>query len=1162
VGKPKPKLIDDTKPDSGASGPAPITSPRRKLHHELSPEEKKLEQESQAPAVELDLDDGVEPTVELDDEPVTDPDDDAAFLEPEPEFTWSVSDTDPSVVFVPVTATRETIGTQLDVPFDIFYPVGTMEATPPTDDQQGIRFYNSHFVSADVKREMQKKFDALLDKEVQATVDALVGQKYGWHAAEYFLRWSQYSGYLDANGNDYFDAYIEALEGRTITTTKHHWIADDTVYEKNGVDELLDQTSGDVHKAIERARARSYKHSKSSDEAYSASGELPLGHVVGRYITGTDTAAVAAHIGQVLVGPTLGKEEAEIRTRNAAFMGSKVMICGESGYWRGYGLVFDVYSANVGTAVPPVVGGTEEHGRFYWYYHSTVFFGGNETDPNGPVDQPAMDDLQREILGDALGSKYSPNVVALDFGALRKATISERVELIKIITSADLDDPLTNGYTATQAAEAMARIVMTLGEGEFLDFVAALEKEGLLKKLASSHDVRLAPLGQAFTYQSLLSVQYGPNAFSEPTKMSQGSEDPDASIDYYLADPHDAGDGTTAISFEHGTSGTAWGDTDPWTVRSKELTRDFAPTELLTIENISESGRSERIVSAFEAAVTQGDPEGEVHGKVFWSFMDFVMLLEGGASLLKLGELGLKAAATGSLRMALKYAARELATKAGKAALRGVVDFALYNASRYAQKHEEELQKTPEGRAFLAILTTVTVMMAARDIGALVESGAIGRLVQAGRAALGVVGKTAAQAVAKAVDAFKAAGIAWTRLEEEGLLLSTNVGGLVMRRPRSLADLTNAFSVAQAQVAGENLLGTLAAGSAEHTRAAGVLGELESAAGGFSRGAGAKAPTEAEVAAGQAYRNLAKYAKGLNAAEQEKLFEAVKKLINGKGSRSVAELSPFITAGVRAIMKNGVDAEAYFAAVAKILGKKGLSREGLARLGNNALGKNPADIIWLSERELTDADLDFIALDPHAQWAKYHRATLPGASDAEKIRANTAIRGTAAEMVATEEASALVPGFRVEQRQVVTPGGSEIDVQLISTDRLGRRRPMEVKGFTRKTWQKAFDAFAPDHANPTATLLDAQRGKQLADPMANAGLRSVEGMLDQLKDASALASRGEKPILAVTSKLNTTERNVLKRILADNGIDAEIVYLSEDKILATSRRLGKGFGWR
>jgi hypothetical protein len=1156
--KPKPKQDSVVVPDPAPVTVATPTTPRKPLGHELSP--KDLEAESLTPQAELDPDDGIDSEPAADDVDVADDDD--AFIAPEPPFTWSISKRDPRIVFVPITAKREKIATELETTPDLFVPVGDMEAMPSSPDQQGIRFIQGSRVPTKVLVEMQKQFDAQLSGDVKKTVDALVAQTGGWSASQYFLRWSQYSGYKDGGGDDYFDDYIEELQGHIITTTEHHLISSDTMTEKNGVDELLAQSSGDVHAAVLRARARSGKHAESDDSAFSATGELPLGHVVGRYITGSDTSGVAAQIAQVLVGPVRWREEAEIRTRNAAFVGgAKVMICdGES--WWGYGIVFDTMAASVGSMFPPVVGSTEEDGRFYWYYPSTFFFGAGENDPNGPTEQPATEDIEQEILHDALDTGTSESIVALDFGALRQASLDERVRMFTLVVNVGFDKLDLHGYTAADAADALARVIMTMPPGDLKAFTAALSGSGVLKKLIETHDARLAPIGQAFTFQALASTDYGASAFEEPTKLTQGSDAPDEHLDYYQATAHDpanAGDPTT-ISFEYGSSGTAWGDTDPWTMRSRTATRAFAPTELISVESVSEKGRSLRIVSAFEAALTQGDPEGEVHGKTFWSFMDMVMLLEGGSALMRLGELGLKAAATGSLRMALKLAAEELATQTGKAAVRGVVDFALYEAARYAQAHEEELQKTPEGRAFLAILTTATVLLAARDIGALIESGAITKLASAGRAALGVVTGKAAQAIAKTVDTFKAAGIAWSRLDEEGALLVTTVGGITRRQPRSLADLTNAFSVARAEVAGTRLLGSLAEGSAEKAGATTVLDELEKAAGGFKRGKGATPPGEAEVAAGDAYRHLATYAQDLAPAEQQKLFEALKKLFAGRGKRSIAELSPFITAGVREL-RAGVDTEAYFAAVGQLANRSGLTREGFARLAANAVGKNPVDLVWLAKRDLTDADLDFLAIDTHTKWKVYRDATAVGASAKDIIRANTQLRGVAAEMVARDEASTLVPGFEVEGRQVETPGGSEIDFTLKSTDRLKRIRPLEVKGWGRDTWKKAFDAFAPEHGNPDALLLDSQRGVTLPDPITNSGLRKIEGMIDQLRDAQSLATGG-KPILAVTDALKGPERKILERILADNKIDAEIVYLSESKILATGRRLGIGFGWR
>ena len=220
-----------------------------------------------------------------------------------------------------------------------------------------------------------------------------------------------------------------------------------------------------------------------------------------------------------------------------------------------------------------------------------------------------------------------------------------------------------------------------------------------------------------------------------------GAKDIAAGLDYYIAttQPSAAGGARTTMTFEYGHSPTNWGDTPPWQLRSRSYTRALRPTELVSVETITPMGTHRRIATAFEAALTQGNPEGEVASHSFMDFVNVLLLVQGGLGLARLGSMGLRAFAAGNLRAAMRVLAEELATEAGKKAMRSVVDLALFAAAHYASAHQKELEQTPEGRAFLAILTGATVLLAARDIGALVESGAIERLIMTGRKALTMV---------------------------------------------------------------------------------------------------------------------------------------------------------------------------------------------------------------------------------------------------------------------------------------------------------------------------------------------------------------------------------------------------------------------------------------
>lgn len=1123
----------------------------------------------------------LEPALDEDEEPAdrNAPDADDDFAAVQQPFTSSVSEDDPSVVFVPIAATREAIARGLSTDVAAFYPVDATEAKPPAEDQHGIRFYAPSTIPADLMTQLRTKFEARIGVDVDATVSALVSRSGGWSAAQYALRWSQYSAYTDTAERSYFDRFLDALSARTITTTKDRffWTSKSS---QSALDELLSVTSGDINAAVRRARARSSQGAPEDATLSASIAELPPGHVVGRWISGQDTAGVAAQVVDSFGGWRV-REEAEIRTRNAPFLGSKVMILGADGNWHGYGIMFDTSAA--GTLFPPVVGGPEEKGRFYWYYPSTVYFGAGEFNTIAPSDQPFTTGVERSVLDDALGSTDNRALLALDTATLSHATVEERIAIVQRIVDSGLSHTERLGYTSSEAAEALARTVIAMTPEDFLVFERKLDEAGLTARILATKDARFAPLGAAFTFQTLAATQLGPNAFAEPTMLSQGSED-SASLDYFIANPTKAkshvvargewnptatpgasvgggvvepgleGEQTgdvdrTLVSFEYGTSPMGWGDTPAWDRRSRQNTRAFLPTELLTIESVTHSGRHRRIASAFEAALTQGDPKSDVESESFQDFLNVVLLVTGGLGIARLGAAGLRAFAAGNLRSALTILGEELASEAGKRAVRSVVDLVLFNAARYAHEHQEELEKTPEGRAFMAAVTVATVVLAARDIGHLVESGAIERVLATGRGALTFLSDAAKLGVRRTMQNFRAARIAWEALSEEGLLVETNVGGFRMRVPRSAGDMAVAFRTGQAQAAGEELMTTLGAGSPQAARAQSVLGKLERGAGGFKRPAG-RPPTEAEEEAARSYRDVARHAAGLPEAQRQAFLDAADRVLGAKG-RSIAELAPFVRGAVRAASRGG-DAVAYLDAVEWLAGS-GISREGFARLAANAVGRNAVDLVWLKGTSLTPEDLDFLARDPHIPWADFVKASRDPADLANRtalLRSMRATRGAGAEIVAGEEASNLVPGYRVSRRQVPM-GDSEIDYELVSTDRLARRRGMEVKGWTKGNWKKSFNAYEREAA-----------GEVLTDPMDKAGAGQIKKMVKQLEDASAAATRGEKPVLAVTNDMRAEDVTKLRELLRDKGLNVDIVLLPEGKITAASKRLGTAIGIR
>ena len=80
-------------------------------------------------------------------------------------FSTQLSDIDPSVILVPIDATRGEIARELKVDVSRFYVIGAMEARPPEEDVQGIRFYNP----ADIPPALMTLIRARLDAHCRPT---------------------------------------------------------------------------------------------------------------------------------------------------------------------------------------------------------------------------------------------------------------------------------------------------------------------------------------------------------------------------------------------------------------------------------------------------------------------------------------------------------------------------------------------------------------------------------------------------------------------------------------------------------------------------------------------------------------------------------------------------------------------------------------------------------------------------------------------------------------------------------------------------------------------------------------------------------------------------------------------------------------------------------
>src|SRR5262249_26778920 len=145
----------------------------------------------------------------------------------------------------------------------------------------------------------------------------------------------------------------------------------------------------------------------------------------------------------------------------------------------------------------------------------------------------------------------------------------------------------------------------------------------------------------------------------------------------------------------------------------------------------------------------------------------------------------------------------------------------------------------------------------------------------------------------------------------------------------------------------------------------------------------------------------------------------------------------------------------------------------------------------------------FLAKDPRTPWDAFQAAaTAP--KENPLIWAYQSIRGAAAEMAAQRLVRRLFKGYRVIDRQVKM-GTREMDFELMSTDGLGIRRGLEVKGWSKDVWSDALDAYE-------ARFL----GKRLSRAQRKA-VEKIDRMIDQLN--AARSTTRQRPILCTTDKV-------------------------------------------
>jgi hypothetical protein len=1089
---------------------------------------------------------GVDPDVPLIEEDRPDPEADEVFeqagIGP---LQYRISIRQPDAFLVPATSPREQIANGLfgdaarTNDFDFVSPA--RDITPGKVQEVAVRVRTPTALLPYPLLMLQAMLDVAVRDDVLWTVSKLkervITDHDEWALVSRCLLWAQRYDVADPAGVTFFDRYLNGLAA--VTLSQPHWYTlTITETSHTALEWLLIETSEkaeQIKKAIE-LRSVAWRGTTGYSLTAAPGSELPANEVIGRFYwsqgSGAGSGIQLRILERIADEPT--RERAEIQVRNAPFLGIRVVIpAGDR--WYGYSVLLpDLDPLVTAPAADP-------EGRYYWYFPGTILVRENEFQPDYPTLGADEQKLRRSLLDQAMSSATADNIVpllGLDYDALAQATLQERLTMLNTVLFAHQHGDL--------AFELAGRIVQSVPDAEFPQFERLFTTSGLLNRvLVWNHEEKIA-LGRAFTLKVLSSMPVGVDAFAHVETLQIGKDTDDVrhmadtaveTVSSRLVAPADWGQTQAAqIGAEPALPTETAGPIERPVLRFKPLTyevgiftkphplpptRQFLPTELVRLEIVGAEPQT-RIASAFEVALIASIPDMSIFGEALMTAVNAALWARAGIGITKaFGPALAGGLAEGGLAAALRAAATVAGTAAGRQALKAFLwDVLILGSMTVVDRYRDELERTPEGRAFLELYDVAMTVLIVRDVYKLLSSGVLTELASRGVAALRVLGAGARAGLVRAVDDMQAFALAWKRLGEAGELVEVEApGGFKSSRPRSEGTFRQFFYSARAELTAARVVGGLA-GSAR-TVAQRVFDQLERLA----------AKNE-EVA--RAFSAVTKRVEGMSGKAAEEYLLGVERLLGSR--RPIEGIAGFVRGSAR-LAKSA----AYLTEVETLLARTAVSNDAITELGRKA-GAGQLDVEWLNGTKLTDDELTFLGADPKTPWKLFQSA----AGNPEEMRwATSRLRGIAAEMV-TKDARRLVPGFRVTGRQVAM-GTSEIDFSLTSVDGAGRRRGMEVKGWIKSTWQEALDAFQK-----------ASRGARTSKAEKKA-MEKIEHMLGQLQNARA-ATRNP-PVLVVTDDLSGTVRTQLDDVLRTNAPrGTEVVTIPEDAIKNLRRHLSQAMG--
>ena len=1024
----------------------------------------------------------------------------------------------PELLWVPGYASREEIASRL---FGDAEAVGAFDiepGAPPSGAVEGVqvrvRVRHPSALVPELLATLRRALDAQLEADVAWRRSQLsmapLDRARAAALVERGLRWAQRSDILDGAGQSYLDRYLQALGP---------WRDEDW--------HLLGEAAEPLRKAV----ALRSKRFKTSYTVTDGSPVLAPGSVVGRFYF-PDGSSVQVRTLLLLTEET-SLERAELRMRNLPRTSPRVIIPGEDGRWRGYSAEFNTAAG----AAEPL-----EHpeGDACWYYPGTLLIRPGDWRPGLEAGTGELAALRRELLQTALATatpRAPQPLFALDHDVLSLLTPDERLGVFDTV----LTGPALTSDMREDAVHLLARVLLSTPDREFPPLERGLTSSGRLEKLLGGNapDYKVL-LGQAFTQKALASFPLVLDLLESLPTFHLGREGetthllnvPSGLVSTVLVAPEawEARQGVR-LGAEPALPGEAVGPSRRMALYFKPVRQEFQARYLSSVDEAPRSralhplewvrvevhGPQPRthLMTAMELALLASTPDSSP----LWSAVGRISELHmvyGAVSALARAPLltGVPATAArdGTVAVARGAAVGQFVGRMSLVASLAVVD-----------TYRDELSRTPEGRAFLAVHDLAMVALAGRDISKLTTSGIGRELVHRGGLALSASGARASAGLRESVESLQALVKTLERMLAEGKAVATP-DGLRLAIPGGAEAFKQAFLAIRGEMAAARALGGirragLAAQESEKTLEALKLLAAESQEMGLAYNAVARRAAALPADKAQAYLAAVE---SLRASARGVAKPTLPGLLHRSGAPSLKDPLSFLKEAEWLVSHAELEAEA----VAELASK---ARKGRVDLG------------WLRSAGLTVEELNFMARNEKTAWRLFRQAAAEPWNLKVQLRAREQLRGIAVELLTERNAQTLFPGFRLTGRQVKMKEGHIIDNVLTAMMGPRLQHGVEVKGWNKDKWRMALNAW------------DARQDAQTLTQQQAALVNQLQHLLDQLADA-ANAPRG-KPFLVITDKLSGPTRNKLDIFLAKNAPDTKLIQVEEAQILEQTKQL-------